>query len=191
MSNSKLSKKDIVLVGLLAVIVIGVVYYMCFLTPLKKEISSVSGQCGELDLQITELEAKAASMDGMQKELDEIFKRPKKEITEIAPYDNAKTVMNFLNGILARSNEYSLSSPDPVIGEDGMVRRVVNLSFTCSKYSTAKSILKSLASWNYRCLLGNVTVSAGDGDDGNAASVNKSGVSVSATMTFFESQKIN
>lgn len=186
--NAKLGKKDFILVGLLAVIVIGVVYYMCFLTPFKSDLADIKNQSVSLDDQITALNTKIASMDKMQAELDEIFSRPKDEITEIAPYDNAKTVMNFLNGVLAQSNEYSLSSPDPAIDNSGIVRRNVTLSFSCSDYATAKTILKSLASWNYRCLLGNVTISAG-GDSGS--SVNASGVSVNASMTFFESTKIS
>jgi len=184
MKSFKLTAKDIALLILLAFIVIGVVYYLAFYTPLQNELMSISNQCSELDSEIMLASQKAQSMNDMEAELEEIFKRPADEITEIAPYDNAKVVMNFLNGILARSDEYNLSFADPDIEETGTVRRNVNLSFSCTDYDTAKSILKDLASWNYRCLLGNVTLSYKFLNDDDLD------LSVTATMTFFESTNI-
>ena len=188
MNNISIKPKDAILVAILVIIIIGVLYYLCYYSPLQDEISSVKAQSADLDLTVAETQQKVNSMDAMQAELDEIFSRPKDEITEIAPYDNAKTVMNFLNGILSRANEYDLASPDPEITEDGMVRRSVNLSFSCSDYATAKTILRDLASWNYRCLLQDVVIS-GDNDGGSFGTTGGA-VTVSATMTFFESQKI-
>lgn len=185
MKGMKLTGRDTALLIVLLIIILGVVYYMAFYTPLQSELTRIDNQCVELDSQIVVAEKKVASMNKMQQELDEIFTRPESEITEIAPYDNAKLVMNFLNGVLAASSEYQLSFADPAIEESGTVRRNVNLSFSCEDYATAKSILKNLASWNYRCLLGNVTVSARE------EFIAEGGLSISATMTFFESTNLS
>lgn len=189
MANTRISPKDTVLIFVLIVILVGALYYLLFYSPLQNELAQIEIQSAELDTATAVTAKKIASMDAMQAELDEIFSRPEDEITEIAPYDNAKNMMNFLNGILSRSNEYELSSPDPNITEDGMVRRSVNLSFTCEDYATAKSILKDLASWNYRCLIKDVVISA-EANDGEY-DISTGVVSVRATLTFFESQKIS
>ena len=187
MGNVKLSAKDTILIVLLSIVLVGVLYYLLFYSPTQKELKKLADDSAQLDTEMLITQQKVISMNAMQAELDEIFARPADQITEIAPYDNAKNMMNFLNGVLQRSNEYVLSSPDPSITEDGMVRRSVNLSFSCSSYATAKSILKDLASWNYRCLIKSIVISANSDQRG---SISGDGVSVSATMTFFESQKI-
>jgi len=182
MSGYKLSQKDTILVFVLAIIVIGAVYYMAFYTPLQNEMASIANQSSELDTEIAVTDQKVSSMETMQAELDEILSRPADEITEIAPYNNAKNIMNFLHGILG--SNYEMSAPDPQIDKDGTVRRSINLSFTCEDYASAKAILKSLASWKYRCLLENITIS------GSEEGLASGEVNVSATMTFFESQNI-
>ena len=118
----------------------------------------------------------------MQAELDEIFARPKDEITEIAPFDNKEVVLSQLNGILQRSEEYSLNFAEPSIQDDGTVRRNVAMNFRCVDYKSAKSIIKSLTDSQWRCLVSNLSVSS-SGD------LMAGSVQVNATITFFESTK--
>ena len=132
MKKSKLTGREVIMVVFLVVLLVGVCYYLLFLTPLKKDIADINIQISEAESQLSVSQAQVASMDKMQAELDEILSRPKDEITEIAPYDNAKQLMRELNGILAHGSDYSISFADPIIGDDGIVRRNVNLSFTAS-----------------------------------------------------------
>ena len=184
MKNTKLSGREIVMLVFLVVLVTGLAYYMAFYTPLQEELASIDSQCYSIDAQISNSSAKIASMDKMQAELDEIFARPENEITEIAPYDNKEVVLNQLNGILQRSEEYNLSFADPAIQNDGTVRRNVSMSFRCSDYESAKSIIKDLNECQWRCLVSNLSIS-GQGD------IMEGAVQVSATITFFESTNLN
>ena len=209
MSN-RVSSRDRVLLVVLAVLLIGVCYYMFFYQPTQAELQSLARQISEVEDQTNVALAKANSMKGMQEELDEILSRPADEITEIAPYDNAKVVMTQLNGILSASENYSLSFKDPDIQKDGTVRRVVEMSFDCSDYNSAKTIIKALSSNRWRCLINSIslqstdkqynapaadlTVEALDGTDlvvhvPQAMAV-KGSVTIKATITFFESTKI-
>jgi len=222
MKTVKMTRKDTILVVILALLVIGVVYYLAYYKPLVEDLESVDLKASQLDEEMAAGASKIGTMNTMQAELDEIFKRPEDEITEIAPYDNAKTVMNFLNGVLSQSTEYKLSFADPQIEESGTVRRNVTLSFSCVDYEAAKAILKNLASWNYRCLLGSVTISginggintvpeevdpdqttepdteptseneteSETGNESEAPEAVPANLSVTATMTFFESTNI-
>lgn len=184
MKKGKLSARELIMVVFLLVLVIGVAYYVGFYTPLQEELATISRQCLEIDSQIASSTSKIAAMDAMQAELDEIFARPAEEITEIAPYDNKEVVLNQLNGILRRSEEYSLNFAEPSIQEDGTVRRNVVMNFSCADYASAKTIIQNLTDSQWRCLVSNLSISgSGDVMDGP--------VQVNATITFFESSKLH
>ncbi len=183
MKKSKISARETIMLVFLVVLIVGVVYYMSFYTPLQKELEDLNAQAAAIDTQIASSTSKITSMDRMQKELDEIFARPAEEITEIAPYDNKEVVFNQLNGILQLSDNYNLSFADPSIQADGTVRRNVTMSFSCADYTAAKSILEALNNSQWRCLVSNLSLSGG-GD------IMEGAVQVSATITFFESTKL-
>lgn len=183
MKKSKLSGRDSALLIFLLLLVIGVAYYMLFYKPLQAELVSVSNQIANTDTQIMTAQSKIAKMDAMQAEIDEILSRPENEITEIAPYDNKEEVLNQLNAIMRASDQYNLSFSEPVIGGDGSVRRNVTMNFSCSNFTTAKNIINNLQNCKWRCLVSNLSIS------GNGSVMN-GGVSVNATVTFFESTNI-
>lgn len=183
MKNTKLSAREIVMVLLLIVLVIGVGYYMGFYTPLQEEMASISTQSADIDMQITNSMAKIGKMDQMQAELDEILSRPADEITEIAPYDNKEVVLSQLYGILGQTQEYSLDFVDPQVQPDGTVRRNISMKFKCASYFDAKAVIQDLTESNWRCLVGNLSIASKDSDFKN---ILFDTVEVSATITFFE-----
>lgn len=203
MANRSLSTREVVMLLFLVVLLVGVSYYMFYYQPLQNELSDLANQSAALDGDIQVAAAKAASMDKMQAELDEILSRPEDEITEIAPYDNAKVVMSQLNGILSASLEYDLKFADAKIEGDGTVRRSVSMAFKCEDYNHAKSIVKSLSSSHWRCLITNVAVETTDKRVGKVQvnteddeeelvynGIMTSPVTVSATIVFFESTNL-
>ena len=182
MNKKKVSPRETIMLVFLLVLVIGVAYYMGFYTPLQQELSALASQASTTDSQIASATSRLTSMNAMQEELDAIHAMPEDEVTEIAPYDNKEVVLNLLNGILANT-EYSLNFSEPAIQENGTVRRNVSMSYSCDTYEAAKQILENLANCQWRCLISNLSVSgSGDVMDGP--------VSVSATITFFESTNL-
>ncbi len=180
MKKSKLTAREGFMLLALVVLIIGVVYYMGFYTPLQAELTSIANQTVDTEMQITTAEAKVARMDGMQAELDEILSRPESEITEIAPYDNKEVVLNQLNGILSRTVNYSLNFTDPSVGENGTVRRNISMTFQCESYEAAKAVIEDLTDSQWRCLVSNLSIVAEEAD------LMANPVTVSATITFFE-----
>ena len=180
MKKGKLSARESLMLVFLVVLVVGVVYYMGFYTPLQTELASIATQSSEMDTQITTAMAKVGKMDKMQAELDEIMARPKDEITEIAPYDNKEVVLNQLYGILGRTEDYSLSFTDPDVQKDGTVRRNISMNFHCESYTDAKEVIRDLTDSQWRCLVSNLSIAC-DEDD-----MMEYGVTVTATITFFE-----
>lgn len=149
----KITKRDLVMLLFLAVLLVGVLYYMLFFTPMQNDMAKISQQITDTDSQIQVSMAKAQKMKAMQDELDEILSRPADQITEIAPYDNAKVVMNELNTILSVTDEYNLKFENPKINDDGTVRRVVKMQFNCPNFASAKQIIKELSTNHWRCLI--------------------------------------
>ena len=180
MKKNKVSARETLMLLFLAVLVIGLAYYMGFYTPLQKELATLQEEAASVDSLIALSSTQVSNMNTMQAELDEIFARPEEEDTEIAPYDNKEVVFNQLNGILQLSENYNLSFTDPVIQADGTVRRNVGMSFSCPDYASAKSILEALNDSRWRCLISNLSISS----NGN---IMENPVQVSATITFFES----
>ena len=181
--SSKLSGREIFMVVMLAALLIGVGYYMGFYTPLQEEISNINNQASSIDDQISSTASQIARMDVMQAELDALFADPNAVVSEIAPYDNKEVVLNQLNGILQASEQYSLNFAEPNIGGDGTVRRNVTMNFSCADYDSAKTIIKNLTESQWRCMVSNLSISGG----GN---IMEGGVSVNATITFFESTNL-
>ena len=180
MKKNKLTLRELVMLLLLVILLVGAGYYMGFYTPLQNEMASIASQSANCDTQINAAQAKIQKMNNMQAELDEILSRPASEITEIAPYDNKEVVLNQLYGILARTSEYSLNFTDPQVQDDGTVRRNISMSFNCTSYAAAKEVIRDLTDSRWRCLVSNLAIACKDGD------MMRNGVTVSATITFFE-----
>lgn len=185
MKKPKLSMRETVMIVFLVVLLVGVIYYMGFYTPLQEELARVDTDIAEIDAQISTSMLEVKKMDAMQAELDEILAQPEDEITEIAPYDNKEVVLNQLYLILGHSEEYTLSFVDPEVADDGTVRRNITMQFKCDDYPSAKTIIKNLTESPWRCLVGNVSI-AGDYENVQANSV-----SVTATITYFEHTGLN
>lgn len=182
--KSGMSARDIFMVVFLVLLLGSVAYYLGFYRPLMQEIGQVGDTIWAVEDQINESVTNVARMEVMQAELDEIFSRPADEITEIAPYDNKEVVLSELNGILQASETYKLTFAEPVMQEDGAVRRNVTMNFSCKDYESAKTIIGNLNENHWRCMVSNLSLS-GNGD------LMENGVTVSATITFFESTKLS
>lgn len=169
MSNRSISTREIVMLLVLAVLLVGVGYYMFFYQPLQDELASLASQSAQLDNDINIAFQKASRLKDMEAELEEILSRPEDEITEIAPYDNAKIVMSQLNGILSASDNYSLSFQDPKIEENGTVRRYVSMTFDCPTYEDAKAIVQALSANRWRCLINTLSMDINENPVASAA----------------------
>lgn len=172
----RLSAREVILLGMLLVLAMVGGYILLFYTPMKSELDRLNDEKAACEAQIEPVLAKIEDKKRMQSELDEIFASGETPV-ELAPYDNQKMVMMELNSILQTTNNYSLSFGTEDMGGNGIVRRQVSLSFSCGSYDEAKNVLQRLHDSAYRCMIGDLNVSLGDG--GGAVSIN-------ASLMFFE-----
>lgn len=180
MKTSKSTGRERAMIAILLALILGAGYYSGFYAPLQEELTAIAVQSGEIDSRIAAAMTKAEEMDRMQAELEEILSRPRGELTEIAPYDNKEAVLSHLYGVLGQTLDYSLSFTDPEVREDGTVRRNISLTFRCADYAAAKAVLGDLTASRWRCLVRSLVIT------GNTGNILEQGVTVTATITFFE-----
>lgn len=200
--RKSLTSRELILIGLLAVIGLVAAYYLLWYTPLTEEKNKALEQLDTLETQLTVAEAKAANLSRMEAELEEAQASGKLP-RNIAPYDNKTPLMNELNSILAQTQDFSLSF-GAVDTSDKMVKRNVSLSMVCANYDAARAVLESLRDCSYRCMINDLSVTPATQQQQNNntfansrntppatqnASINSGPVTVAATLVFFEYQQ--
>lgn len=172
------AREAILLVILFSMLLVGG-YWLLFYTPMTQELELLEAERIAGEEQIEAVMLKTQDKQRMEAELAEIFAKNPDPVS-LAPYDNQKPVMFELNTILQSADDYSLSfSTADSGGGDGIVRRVISLSFNAATYEAAKEVLGKLHDSVYRCMLDSLNVSL-DGNGGRT--------SVAVTLVFFEYQ---
>ena len=172
----KLSPREWMLLGVLAVLVIVVGYIVLFYMPTTNARDSALSETESCKQQTEAARVRLEEKRRMERELEEIFDQNPNPLS-LADYDNLQSVMVELNSILAATQNYSLSFATVDTSQD-IVRREITISYTCDSYATAKSVLQRLHDSAYRCMLNNVNISGGRSNDSSA--------SVSGSIVFFE-----
>ena len=176
--NRKLTAREWILLGLLAVIILVSGYVMLFYMPMTARRDTARTEAELCRTQTEAAQLRLEEKRRMERELDTLFSGDTEPVS-IADYDNLQPVMFELNAVLAGAEDYSLSF-GTVDTAETIVRRSIALSFTCRSYEAARAILQQLRSSDYRCLLDNVSITIGQGAEDS--------VSVNGTLLFFEYQ---
>lgn len=183
MMNRKFTKRETFLLTILALLLLGAVYYNVVWQSYTAGIAEAQIRQNEAEMQYYDESARAVQMNKMKDELEKITSSGE-EKAPIAEYNNAENVMQTLSTVLSETETYSLSF-SPVSFEDVLARRVVNMTFTCNNYTEAKDILTRLQDCGYRCQLGNLGITA-SAADGLAPDIKTTPVSITVAVTFFE-----
>lgn len=174
----KLTAREWILLGVLAVLVVVSGYVMLFYMPVTTGRDSALSETETCKLELEAVRLRLEEKQRMERELEEIFSRTEQPVS-LAAYDNLQPVMMELYTILDGAEDYSLSF-GTVDTEEPIVRRSISLSYTANSYAAARAILQRLHDSAYRCMLDSVNVSIGQ-DAGGL-------VSVDSTVVYFEYQ---
>lgn len=187
MSLSKqFTRREKVLLCILGLILVGATYFFAVHQPVETALQDLSLQQEEARNSIMVLEVKAQRLEEMRAELAAILAQP--DPPETPKYDNLQQVMVFLNAILGSTADYSLSfQPVEPPAEGAVVRRVIQMSFTCPTYGEARGVVEALRGCVYRCQLSNLSMTPAARDREQPAGLTEGPVQVSLTATFFES----
>ena len=174
----KLTPREWMLLGVLAVLVLVVGYITLFYVPTTDARDAALAETETCKQQTEAAQVRLAEKQRMERELEELFARDPDPLA-LADYDNLQPIMVELNSILAATQNYSLSFAT-VDTSQSVVRREISINFTCNSYAAAKAVLQRLHDSSFRCMLNNVTISHGREDIGLT--------SVSGSIVYFECQ---
>ena len=174
----KLTPRECMLLGVLAVLVLASAYVMLFYMPTTSARDNALAETETCRQQIEVAQLRLTEKQRMERELEEIFARDPNPLG-LANYDNLQPVMMELHTVLAGTQDYSLSFAT-VDASQRIVRREISVNFTCNSYDSAKAVLQRLHDSMYRCMLNNISISWGRTSDSTA--------SVSGSIVYFECQ---
>ena len=165
------TNKEKALLLALVVLLVALVYYQFIYKPATNAIEKAEAEKANLEVELTTLQARLASLKKMQAELDDIQNAGNVKI--MPSYNNSKRINSLLNDVLG-SLGYSITFSN-VTRTGDQIRRKISMSFRAPDNATMKRVLSDLVNSEFRCLIEDLRVSNGDAE-----------VSVSTTITFYE-----
>ena len=174
MLNRAFTKREKILMIVVAVILLGLAYYKFLIVDVNKVVEKydVAEVQEEYDVEV----AKASSIKKMEAEME----TGKESGSFVPSYNNTKSLIRELNRIIGGASTYNISFDDPV-KEDNTVRRNASISFTSSGIASARQTVKAIHNCKYKCLIRELSMTSGS-DSG----VISGSVSVNMSVTFFE-----
>lgn len=167
------STKEKILLIVLAVVLVGLVYYRLVYVNINNALTSARTEATSLQSDLDIAQARAARIKKMEKEMDGY--KSTGLVSKMGSYNSSKPETAFLHTVLSDVSDYTISF-DEITRTGSQIRRNFSLKYTVPSYAAAEDIMKRLTSGEYRCLIGDVSCDVGDG-----------GVTtVSANGTFYE-----
>ena len=173
----KLTLRERVLLVCLGIVAAVSAYLLLFAQPMERRQEQAQAQLEQAQELSDQMADRVAEQQRMERELVRLEKEGG-GLPAMPVYDNLQGVLDTLHTTLASCQEYSLSFQGSS-GEDHIYRRQVTMPFRCADYNQAKRVLQQLHDGPLRCLLENVDLAPQEGG----------GVTVTATVTFFEYQE--
>ncbi len=167
------TRTEKILLLLLAVILVGLVYYRFVYVLVNDSVNSSNSEAQALQTEISAAEGRLTHLQSLQSEMDTMEEEG--TMSYMPSYNNSKDEIAFLNDVLASTEKYSISFADVTRSGD-QIRRSFTLQFETTSYKTAQKILESLCESRDRCLVGDIR-----------CNINETGrTTVNAAATFYE-----
>lgn len=176
--NREFTTREKLLILLLCLVLVGLAYYQFVDQPVRTALTNAHAERDSLNTELAAVNAKLKLMRRMRDEMEDITAGG--TVSEMKSYNNSKAEIELLNDILRGTPDYSISFAN-VTRDNDQIRRNFSLKFTSDSYDSVQRIIKRLSASPYRCLVGDLKISAPR--DGT---MKEGPVSVNATATFFE-----
>ncbi|HAM15958.1 MAG TPA: hypothetical protein DCP91_08915 [Eggerthellaceae bacterium] len=182
------SRREKVLILVLAIVIVAIVWFMLVYQRTTNEIARMDGEIAQAQSEATVATAQVSRMHTMQSVIDR-YKEAGVQPTPMPDFDNMTMLMTELNRIMAMADTYTLSFDDlDSETSNEYVLRGVRADFGAPSIASAESIVAALAQGEYPCSIDSVaiadrTVRTSSRVSGSAGS---STVSASVHITFFE-----
>ena len=189
--SKQFTRREKVLLVIMALVLVLGAYFWLVQEPVSQQTAALRAAQADAETELIVLEAKAQSLEQMRSELDELKAQPG-TLAETPRYDNLQHVIALLNTAMANTGDYTLSFQPVETPEEGnIVRRVIDMTFTCGSYDAARSVVKTLHDGPYRCQISTITAAPvrdeKQAGDAPASALREGAVQITLTITYFES----
>ena len=182
------SRGEKILLVLLALVLVGLVYYQFVDRVVRDNIAQAKAQTEAAQTELTAVNAKIKRMEEMQAELDSITRNP--NASYMGSYNNSQEELAFLNDVLSATDQYSITFTN-VTRDGDQIRRNFSLQFSTSDFVSMEKIMKQLGDGRLRCLINDISYnltrynySAADREKYDRDYYER--VNLNCTATFFE-----
>jgi hypothetical protein len=170
--------REKLLLIIMTILIIAVLYFKFVYLDVSSTIADAPQNMSNAQNGLTFEQTKNQSLKNMQMELSG-DKQEGRQMSLVPDYDNLQKLMSELNGILIKAENYTVSFM-PLSQQDNIVRREMQLSFTCGGYKTAEDIVESIRSSRYRNIITSLSMTSKN------ENINSGNVSVNMSVTYFE-----
>lgn len=180
------STREKTLIAVFAVIILALLWYVFVFQNIDNQVREVDAKIATAQDKIGIDSAKLAQQQSMQDAIER-YQQSGANPVAVPKYDNIQNVMAQLNSVLAGTSNYSMTFEDITTNDAGNIERGVALTFGCSSYDQAVSVLTSLARGQYPCRIEDFTITGGS--TGSSAGFSSSGAAytVTAHLIYIES----
>ena len=157
--NREFTLAEKILLIILVVILLGLVYYYFVDMPVRETIASDEADLQMYQTQIDALQAKIMRLQRTKNNMDEL--EANDMLTYMGSYNNSKEEVAFLNEVLQKALEYSITFQDVTRNGD-QIRRNFTLQYKTKTYDAARKIVKKLVNGENRCLVKDIRCSVAE-----------------------------
>ncbi len=146
------SKREKVLLALLALVAVVIAWYQLVFVRVQTETAELDAQIAQAQDQIVSNQTMAAQLKKMSTEVDAY--KAQGILPIIVPnYDNTQSLMAYLNGVIPTDREYHIDFDDPELKDDNTVHRVGQISYETGSYEEARAVIQNIAYGPYLCIV--------------------------------------
>ena len=144
------STREKVLLALLAFVAVIIAWYQLVFVNLQNQMNEAEGKIAAVQNEMLVYQTQSTSLSTMKSKVEE-YKNAGLNPVVMPNYDNTKSLMAFLNGVLAGKPGFTMSWDEPVLDEDGTVHRVGTINYGTASYVEAREVAVNIAHGPYPC----------------------------------------
>lgn len=154
------SRREKFLIATLSLLLLVIGWYQLVFVTTTDQVRSLEGRIQGVEDEITEAETKISKMAEMKRVIAKRVQEGAKT-TPIPDYDNIKPLMKELDGLMAKTNNYTLSFDSIDFDTGEYILRGVGMDFGCDSYEQADTIMRAIVNGPYPCIIDAVDIFAG------------------------------
>lgn len=174
------SKREKVLLVILAVILLALLWFMLVWQGSANEKMRLDAEIAETEAQTLVANNKVAKLASMQEAVG-AQKSTGAKPANLPDYDNTTALMAQLNTILNTTKDYRLSFDDLDFSSEGVVSRGVTITFGCDSIEAGRAVMTQLEQGPYACIIDSATIASTSSAD-NRTSNARIGVNTSRSI---------